>query len=228
MLSLQRKSYYFKIKYLLPMLGVGIGAARIPIIDILGVGAATNFAFVDGDFNQATGLQGNGTTKYFDSLIKPSQIGSSSNGGLGWWENNISFGGNVEPMGTYSNDFANRFVLDFRSNVENFRWGNAGNGAGTANTAINAHYYGQRSSVTNRELFRNGVSLGTNSTSDSATGASNHNMYIMGVYDGSNTPWPGRCALVYYTDGTLSQTEITDFNITLIKYLMIPTGKPQS
>lgn len=228
-LILQRKSYYSKIRYLLPMLGVGIAAARVPLVDVLNVGVATNTAFINSDFSQSTGLQGDGTTKYLDCLIKPSQLGTTNNGGLGFWENNISLAGNVCPMGTFNNANSNRYVIDLRTNVQTFRWGTVVNSAGDANTAINAHYYGQRSSATSRELFRNAASLGTNATNDVTSGASDHNMFTMGDFEGgAPAPWPGRCAITYFTNGTFSSNEISDFHNTLVTYLMIPTGKPQS
>lgn len=227
---LHTRSYFPKIKYLLPLLGKGIGAARVPLIDSLGVGSATNTSFVDADFSQSTGLQGNGTTKRLDSLIKPSQLGSSNNGGLGWWENNISLGGNVEPMGSYNSASSNRYVIDLRSAVRNFRWGIPGNGAGDASTAANGHYYGQRSSATNRVLYFNSSLINTNSTNDATSGASDRNMLIVGGDEGGSTiaPWPGRGAIAYMTDGTLSTEDISDFDQILRNYLFLPAGRPTS
>jgi hypothetical protein len=227
---LHGKSYYSKIKYLLPMLGQGIGAARVPLIDSLNVGAATNTSFLDADFNQSTGLQGNGTTKRLDSLIKPSQLGTSNNGGLGWWENNISLGGNVQPIGCYNTASTNRYVIDLRANVRNFRWGVPGNGAGDTTTATNGHYYGQRSSSTNRSLYFNASLLNSNATNDATSGASDRSILIVGCDEGGSTitPWPGRGAMAYLTDGSLTTIEISDFDAVLRSYLFAPTGRPTS
>lgn len=225
---LQAKSYYPKIKYLLPLLGVGINAALIPLIDILKVGAATNVSFTDGDFSQTTGLQGDGSSKYLNSLIKPSQLGSTNNGGLGYWENNISFGANVQPMGCYNADSSNRFVLDLRNTSQSLRWGNAGNAATQASTAVNGHYYGQRDSATSRALYLNGTSIGTSSANDATSGANEINIAIVGALEPSPAPWPGRCAVAYLTDGTLTAGEIADFDATLRNYLLGPIGRPMS
>jgi hypothetical protein len=51
------------------MLGIGINAARVPLIDVLNIGAATNTGFADSDFSQTTGLQGNGSSKYLDYFL---------------------------------------------------------------------------------------------------------------------------------------------------------------
>lgn len=226
---LHGKSYYTELVYLLPMLGVGMGAARTPLIDKLNVGSATNTAFLDANFSQSTGLQGNGSTKYLNSLIKPSQLGITNNGGMGYWENNISFSANTEPMGMYANVGSDRFVVDLRSTLQAFRWGIAANGASIATTAVNAHYYGQRFGATSRQIFRGGSLLATNTTSDATSGAGNRSIIIVGSDESSSIlPWPGRCALAYMTNGNLSTEDISDFDSVLKNYLMIPTGKPQS
>lgn len=219
-------SGFAKIKWLLPLLGANLIAARVPLIDTLGVGIAGNTAFVDADFDQATGLQGNGSSKYLDSLIKASDLGSSNNGGLGWWENNINLAGNVEPMGAYNNAASTRYVLDLRSTLAAFRWGSPGNSASNASTAVNGHYYGQRSSSSSREIFLDGVSLATNTASDATSGANERNLLVVGADEGGAiAPWPGRCAVAYMTDGTLTPTEITDLHTLLDTFLITPTGR---
>lgn len=227
---LQSRPYYSKIKYVLPLLGTGINAARVPLVDALGVGAATNVSFVDANFSQSTGLQGNGSSKYLNCLIKPAQLGSSNNGGLGYWENNINLSGNVEVIGCYNTTgTSNRYVIDLRTNIRSFRWGAPANGAGDSSTPTNGHFYGQRSSATSRQLFFNGASVGTNTTSDDTVNPNENNMYIVGSNEaGVPYPWPGRCALAYLTDGTLSTEDVVDLDTIFRKYLMTPTGRPTS
>lgn len=226
---LKTKSYYGKVKYLLPLLGKGINAARVPLIDTLNVGAATNTSFVDADYNQSIGLQGNGSSKILDSLIKPSQLGASNNAGIGYWENNMTLGSNVEPMGCYDSSTSNRFVFDLRNNpFIAFRWGNPANVAFNSITPLNGHYYGQRASITSRILYFNAINNGSDSTSDSASGASDTNIGIVGAFEPSAAPWPGRCAMAYMTDGTLTVSEISDFDTLIRSFLLGPTGKPQS
>ena len=224
--KIKTKSYYSKIIYLNAMLGTGIGAAIVPLIDKLRAGPATNSGFVDADFNQAFGLQGNGA-KILNTNILPSSLGASNNGGLGHWENNFTGSGDVEPIGCYNNNGSNRFVLDLRPTIRTFRWGLPGNGAGDATAGDNAHWYGQRSSATSRELFRNAVSIGTNTTSDVTSQTNDSYIHLVGSYENiGQYPWPGRCGLAYMTDGTLTSNEVSDFNLILRAYLIGPTGKP--
>jgi len=224
--QLKTKSYESKIKYLLPLLGSNLAAARVPLRDTLGVGIATNTNFVDANFSQATGLQGNGTSRYLDLLIKPSQLGTGSNGGIGYWEKSVSFSGTgVEPIGVYGVAASTRFVIDLRSAVRNFRWGTASNGAGDTTAAGNGHYYGQRSSATLRRLYFNGSTLASNTTSDAAAGTAEFNIRLLGCYTGSSTYWAGRCAVAYLTDGTLSDADAADLHTLLTDYLITPTGR---
>jgi len=227
-----------KVKYILPLLGTGIAAARMPLRDTLGVGAAANTGFVDGDFSQATGLKGNGTSKLFDLLIKPNQIGNSNdNGGLGYWENNIDFGGTGEvPLGVYRNSATGgvRYDLDLRNTISQFIWGNFGGGGGfatNASAAVNAHYYGQSGSTTSQELFINGSSVATGSgIAANRDNSGDANIRLMGCLT-TNVPsdtfvyWKGRCAVAYMTDGSLTSGNISAFHTLLQTYLITPTGR---
>ncbi len=219
------KNYYRKFVYLLPMMGQKVAAACAPLVNILNVANATNHNFVDADFNQTTGLQGDGSTKYLDSLINGSQLGVTNNGGLGYWETNISFGTNVEPVGAYNSAVNQRFVLDLRNNIRAFRWGVASNGGGDSSAATNGHYYGQRPSATERTCYFNGLSIGTNNANDTTSGLGDQTLVIVGSHEIPVTPWPGRCGCAYFTDGTLTTDEITDFHNLLAGYLMAPSKK---
>src|SRR5690606_9772595 len=67
--NLQNKSFYTKIIYLMPFLGGNLAAARVPLIDRLNVGIATNVNFSDGDFSQSSGLTSNGANERLDTRI---------------------------------------------------------------------------------------------------------------------------------------------------------------
>jgi hypothetical protein len=234
--AIQGASYGSKIKYLLPFIGGNIAAHRMPLRDSLAVGAASSLGtapFVDADCSTATGLS-NSTEKdaYLDSLIKPSQIGTSDNGGLGWYERNIGFGSNVEPIGAYglsTSTPVSRFVLDLRSSIQKFRWGDTlGTPAGPATTATNGHYYGQRSSTTLRRIYVDGTSLGSDGTgADAVAGINDQTILVMGSRDSSGlkTSWKGRGACAYLTDGTMSDADVAAFHTLLGTYLIAPTGR---
>lgn len=226
--ALKAASYNAGVKWLLPLLGSNLAAARMPLRDSLGKGIATNANFVDGDFSQATGLKGNGSNKILDTKIKPSDLGTSNACGIGYWENDIDFtGSGSEPIGMNTNPFnGNRYSFDLRSGSKWISLGDVANRYTAATAAGNGHYYGQRSSATSRKLFFAGALLGTNTTSDAAVGAADRNMRLMGVdATGSLIYWKGRCACAYATDGTLSDADAAAFHTLLGTYLITPTGR---
>lgn len=235
LVQLHAASYYSKIVYFLPLLGGDLTAARMPLIDTLGTGIAGTAGFVEADFSEATGLQGDGTSKYLQTNILPSAIGTGSNGGLGYWENNVAFTGtSVAPIGAYPRVGPSyyEYNLQLRSASRRFGWGATANVATTGTGAgVNAHYYGQRSASTSRELFQDGVSIATDTSSDSATGIGLITLRVMGAYDPGDggAPngyfWGGRCACAYLTDGTLTSGEVAELHTLLDTYLITPTGR---
>ncbi len=223
--KIKNQSFDSKIVYLLPFLGSNLATARVPLRDSLGVGIAGNNGFTDADYQEGAGLQGNGTTKTLNSLIYPSQVGVSSNGGLGWWENNINLAGDSQPMGMEST--TNRYVLDLRSAFYAFSWGDwATTNASVGGAATNGHYYGQRSASNLRRIGKSGAFLGSNAVADGAAGITAKTMLICGSDQFAGVkPWPGRGACAYMTDGTLTAAEFTALHSILYNYLILPTGR---
>lgn len=224
--SLRNKSYYGKIKYLLPMLGAGINAARVPLIDTFSVGIATNGNMVDADFSQSVGLTGNGTNKYLDTLVSPNTIGVT--GGIGFWNIGLVTSGDYRAGATNGAETI-RYLMDLRSTSTQFAWGSISNVAVDLNQAITANYYGQQSASNSRILYRNAISIATNSVND-GTGPISTNVWVMaGNINNTGADYAnGTCGVFYLTDGTLTAVEITDFDTILRSYLFGPTGKQQS
>lgn len=232
--AVKASSFNSKLVYLLPLLGGNLATALQPLRDTRAAGRPGNTAFVDGDFAQATGLQGDGTSKVLDSHLTPAALGTGSNGGLGFWEKNIAFTG-VGALIAYSLQTAGSpvnydyFYISAGASSSEFAW-NINTGAlfttyGTAST--NGHYYGQRASATSRTLYKDGASVATTSGSDSAPGATGGTFFIMGTNRvGAATGYhAGRCAVAYMTDGTLTAAEITALHTLLQTYLITPTGR---
>lgn len=225
--AVQVSGFSSKIVYLLPLLGANLASARVPLRDTLGAGIATNSNFVDADFSQATGLQGNGVNKILNLLIKPGQLGSGSNGGYGYVENNVNISASNYVMGcTTVNGLYSQYAFIIYSGGGAFRWGQAANQALETATAVNGHYYSQRSSATLREIFFNGVSVATNTANDVPTGPNDRNIRLLGVDDNGVLAYnAGRCACAYLTDGTLTASEVATLHTLLNTYLITPTGR---
>ncbi len=218
--------YSSKVVYLLPLLGSNIQAARVPLRDSVGIGPAANSNFVDADFSQSTGLQGNGVNKLFDLILTPSQLGSSGNGAYGYWENNINFGGSASdcPMGC-RDDANDSFKGYLGSTFCGMQWGDVAGFFTNAAGASNGHYYFQRSGATLREFYKNGASVASNTSNSPATGANVRPILLMAHSNTAPQYWAGRCAVAYMTNGTLSSTEIASFHTLLGTYLITPTGR---
>jgi hypothetical protein len=225
-LALKAASLWDKITYLLPLLG-DFAAILVPLRDRNNEGNATNTAFVAGDFSEATGLQGNGSSKYLIFPFSPNDLGTSQVGGLFWWELGFTGSGNVEPIGCYNNAANRRFVLDLRSTLEAFRWGTAGTDAAiTAVAATSKFYHGERRSSTDRELYRNGASIATDAGADSTTGIADNNIIAWGNDLGASiAPWPGRGGCAGCTNGTMSDADALALYEILRDELMTPTTR---
>lgn len=221
--------FYGKIIYSLLFLGAGdarLRAAGAAFHNTLSVGTPTNIGpFANGDHSEATGLNSSGG-KYFNTLIKASQVGAGGNGGIAYWELSPDFSGaTTEVAGSYDNSGGTRFVLDLRSTRKFFSWSNAGNAANINTAAVAGFYYGQRSSATLRELFVDGVSVATNTTSDAASGAGDRNIILMGANAPLLLTSKGRCGFFALTDGTLSSGNVADFDYIVRTFLMKPTRR---
>lgn len=229
--QMHKRSYFTKIKLMVPFLGTNLAAALTPLINVNGL-SITNTNFVSGDFTQATGLQGNGTSKVLTLPYKASTIGTGNNGGMGWWETNIAHGTSYCPMGALGASNTQWFRLNcFDASVGGnqtfYTWGAPGNSTTGDNHYANGHFYGQRSSATLREMFINGSSVGsTNTTNDTGSGSADFNLQAFGYQGGATqTYWGGRCAVFYLTDGSLTSQEVSDLNSDLQTYLITPLGR---
>ena len=228
--ALQGETYNAKVVWMAPFIGSNIKAARMPLRDALSVGAMSSFGsspFVDADCGNSTGIQ-NPTEKdaYLGTGVPLNwNLANGYKSGYGWWELNIGFGSNVEPMGAYNAANGARFVLDLRSSFERFRYGNTtGSQAGPATSASNGHYYGQYDGTDTR-IYLDGSDLGSPGASGFADSIDNNEIFVMGCNSGTDTPWKGQGGCAYITDGTMTSGEIAAFHTLLDTYLITPTGR---
>lgn len=216
--ALKALSSFTKIRYILPFIGPDLAAALVPLIDSAFLGLPTNANFVDADFSESTGLKGNGSNKILDLPLTPSQAP-----GVGFWENDFDLTGTgTEALGCYSNDATQRFVLDLRSTRQFFSWGLPANIADyNPHSMTNGDWYGQRLSSTSRRFYLDGTFHASNTTADAASGSANRTMRLMGSDEagGGLFYWKGRCAIAYFTDGTLSDAEVTALHTALASFI---------
>jgi hypothetical protein len=225
--AVKATSFNSKVVYILPLIGGNLATGLQPLRNSLGAPRPSNTGFVDADFSESTGLQGDGSSKVLDTQIRPGDLGTSGNGGLGWWENNLSLAGSgTQPVGCYNLPTDTRFGIPLA--FQRFQWGDFATAAtvGGSPPATNGHYYGQRFSATDRKLYFGGAVRVSNTGSDSAAGASGQTIRMMGADEsGSLFYWPGRCACAYMTNGALMDAEVAAFHTLLDTYLITPTGR---
>jgi hypothetical protein len=225
--AIKAGTFNSKIVALWPFLGGNLASARVPLRDALGVGISTNFNFVDADFNEASGLKGDGASKVLDTLIKPSDLnGVTRNGGIGFWVTHLGAATFQEAAGLFSTASGGQiFSLHLRSTAEQFWWGDGSSPAVTASASSTADYYGQRSSATNRKLYKNGVQIATNTLAGiNDAGWADGTMTLFDDHT-DNGYCDHRCGVAYFTDGTLTPTEIADLHTLLQTYLIGPAGR---
>lgn len=234
--QMKTRSYYSKVVYLLPYLGTGIDAARCPLINTLGVAAATKNSLTNSHFAQGTGLTGTGAAgMYLDSLVTPGALNATTpGGGLGMgvksWTNGT--GGDC-PMGT-ADTSDHRYALFGSSSACSLLWGftaDANAFVGTFPTgASDGRWYGQWTSNVLRKFWVNGTLVTTSTVADG--GSSNYTGRTIKILatqtgDGGGAIEPADLVSTYavMTSGDLSTTEGGDLDSDLLNYLITPTGR---
>jgi hypothetical protein len=216
------KSYYSKIVYLLPLLGGNLAAAEVPLRDPNNFGVPTNTNFVDADFSESTGLRSNGS-KSLTCGFTPDQLGSSHNGGMGYWEKDFNNGGYRIGMSTTTGG-GRTFGINLDVATKVLQWGDGNTLATGGGSSMNNHYYGQRSNSANILIFQNGSQIGSNTSGVGLfDGIGDHNCLVFNVQGGTGPHT--LCAVAYFTDGTMSSSEISDWHSLLQSALIGPTGR---
>jgi hypothetical protein len=225
--AIQAASLNDKIKYLLPLLGQDLIAARVPLRDTFGVGIAGSTGFTAGDFSEATGLQCNGTNKFFDTLINPFVRFTNGNMGYGYREGNY-----VAPayhvMG-WSPNVSEIYNMNMRSDEARVFFGTieAHNAASVA--PGNGDWYFNRAAHNDHRLYLDGALAHSNATSDGITVSvgSSANTFLLGklAYAGSDFIGNALIQHMLMTDGTLTTPEAADLHTILDTYLFTPTGR---
>jgi hypothetical protein len=239
---LKAESFYSKIVYLMPHLGPDLATAVTPLINTGAWAAPSVTGFVEADYDEATGIQGAGTTatKYINLHFGPADIEATIPlGGFGiWalWINNYDYD-NVawsSPVGSANTDIgadARRFRMELKQGLQRIQWGRTSGAAEiTEAKADPGHWYGQRWQQDNRNLFKEGIELVDLSTTDTTGPAGLQDfsyMADMGNDDPtySRQPWAGRSGLGYFTDGTMSDAEVLAFHDIVSENLIYMTGR---
>ena len=215
-----------KVQMLMPLLGADLAAALQPLVDRCGC-SPMSVGFTDFDFAEGAGLQG-AAGKVIHLRVPASALGVWGNGGVGYWELSMPMGVSSTPLMGYSYSPDARYGLFLRTSTPRqlFWWGAATptEAGSTSVAATNGHYYGQRSSNTVRQLWADASLVGTSSTTaDNTPDSDIVLMSLMGsvVSDTRvvDTYHLGRCGIAYFTDGTLTETEVSSLHTALAGWM---------
>lgn len=227
MVQLNSESYRSGIIYLLPFLGADIIAARMPLIDSLGVGISTNSGFVNADFSESTGLQG-ATGKFLNTLFKMSQLNATDQkGGIGVWELSTTRAGDGYIMGSSGATNTNFYALEL-AGVQVYYWGDSGASRFTGSGGLNTpgFHLGQRTATNSLKYYYNSNTPVVNSSTYTPAQLGDRDVYVGAVNWVSGTLYGlRRIGLAIATDGTLSDADVIDLYNNLNTYLITPTGR---
>jgi hypothetical protein len=155
--------------------GDSLSAALVPLFrgqsrtgTQLGNATDTNNNFVSGDYTQATGLQGNGSTKYLDTGVSASNLNRNSTH-LGVYGTNLNDGGSsfASLAGARDGGANNLIQLDGkRTLAANTYFSSAANAVSVSGSpaASSGHVIGVSSSATDLSVYVAGSSTGITTT----------------------------------------------------------------
>jgi hypothetical protein len=174
--------------------GTGLDAALVPLYrgptfggTAYGSATDTNIGpFVSGDYSEATGIQGNGSSKCLNTGFNLTELPSVATGHLSAYKGAGAVASAKTPIGVrsaaatdvyrYTNNASNEFAL----------WGEGTSASVAVNTSA-LYAIISRTSSTNLVLYRNGVSAATSSTSTTPSAANLTNRLIFVCAEGGGT-----------------------------------------
>ncbi len=218
--ALKATAFASDIIYWNPLFGKNLATARMPLIDRLGVGIATNSGFTNADFSQATGLVSTGG-KMLDLIVPVGSLGAGWNGGCGYYEL-AAVPANGFPIVAYDAG-GEDFGILYGTTVIFYYWGTVV----APDTAVivkgRGNFYEQRAAANDRKLWLDGVQVASSAAVINSTSTA-HFTALRGDANPA-IDYAGACGSLYLTNGTLSGGEIAAFDTILNDFVITPTGR---
>lgn len=168
-------SRYDKIKRLYPYLGGVINSA---VIDAITLASATNVNFVDADADATCGLQGDGSTKYLNTLFNPSTSLAGNN--FMFYIFNLAgvTTGNL-IQGAYSGTTSFLLYESLGTSGISTNFNRLAGTPSLPKLAAGSSMYALRTSDTDLRSFRDGVQYEINTTATTTATLPNFNLFAM-------------------------------------------------
>lgn len=150
---------YAKIPFFMPLAGVSLTAALVPVKRPSGT--ITNTSFVSGDYTASTGLASDGNTKSLDLGFQISSLGSDNLGIL--YQARLASNGNARQdfLASASTNFFGLSTRTGANGVAFFAYTNSGNGLLSTTTSNTSGVIGANRTASGLIAYRNGVALNT-------------------------------------------------------------------
>jgi hypothetical protein len=171
--------------------GTGLNACLVPLYTgptplgfKYGNAVDTNVGpFVSGDYNEtgaSGGLQGNGTTKRLDTGL-PGNTFATSSRHLSAYEIASAVTDYEPSLKQFSSAFSTHWALGVWTEQNNYVYaGYAGVGGQPQTTKQTGHFFGQNTSSTQAQIFRNGSPITSNNTGTASGGVDSTTVQIFG------------------------------------------------
>jgi hypothetical protein len=193
--------------------GDQLAAALAPLKVGGGNATDTNVNFVSGDYTEATGLTGNGSTKYLDSGLQASAL-TLNDTHLAFYNRASVANGNVH-MGARDGSFNGVFLaapLAADQKVYSDIYSGAGGGRLASASAIGTPYgfiVGSRTAANLHTIYRNGSSIGSNTTTNGSLPALN--IYVVGGNANGTALYTSNPAGAYSIGSGLTAGEVASY-----------------
>jgi hypothetical protein len=170
-----------KLTFLMPFIGNNLSTA---IREIISAAATSAVNFVAGDWSEATGLTGNGSTKYVDTGISNTIFGVTGH---------IAFYQRTDNASS-----STRYQFGFGNGVQEFWLGSSNPSTTTAgryggatsvvdsNPTVKGLYYMERVSATDLRLYRNATQIGATQTTNITPAPPGGNIFAWALNTGAS------------------------------------------
>ena len=210
----KNNNYWNKLLRINLFCGDQLTAALVPLKVGGGNPTETNTNFVSGDYTEATGLKGNGSSKRLDTGIVPSTMLTLNDTHSSMYNRSSAGGGSMGCVSGGGTNFI-RFLFPDSSNGKGLDdHNNNGNGRLATASALSTPFgfgIGNRSSSTSHDIYRNGTSIASNATQSG--GLPNNNFYVF-ESNGDGTPgiFTDDYIAAYSIGSGLSSTDASNYN----------------
>lgn len=209
-LAAKANGYWTKLTRINLFCGDQLDAALVPLKVGGGSATDTNNNFVAGDYSEATGLTGNGTTKYLDTGLLANAL-SANDTHLALYNRSST----VSQGGAFGINIAGNQLMGFfpltDGSFYSYHYDTGGGAVAVAASTPYGFVVGSRTSATSHVLYRNAVSLASNATSGGSLPAGAIFVYARNV-DGSPATYMASPIGAYSIGSGLTGANVTSYN----------------